>query len=129
MGSQLDFANVEPSLVMLVRRCGGDSIMLPKFNCEINTIELVWGRSKWWVRQHCKSTFQCLRDNVPKSYAVAEDRLSLSIMQTFCSRKVANYHQVYDQNLTGRAAVREKETFKSHRKPAPSEYIAPKSSR
>ncbi|CAM9916816.1 unnamed protein product [Pylaiella littoralis] len=124
LGAQLDFATVEPSLVLLVRRCGGDAFMLPKFHCEINPIELVWGRSKHWVRQTCKYTFQCLRDNVSKSYVVEEDRLSVEIVQKFC-RKVANYHQVYGQRLTGPEAVNKRATFKSHRKPAPSEYIAP----
>ncbi|CAN0258112.1 unnamed protein product, partial [Pylaiella littoralis] len=50
LSAQLDFANVEPSLVKLVRRCGGFALMLPKFHCEINPIELVWGRSKHWIR-------------------------------------------------------------------------------
>ena len=95
LSAQLDFANVEPSLVMLVRRCGGVALMLPKFHCEIISIELVWGRSKYyWIRKHCKYTMQCLRQNVSQSLKVADDRLSLAIVQTFC-RKVANYHEVY----------------------------------
>ena len=41
LGSQFGFANVEPSLVVLVRRCGRDSITLPKFHSEINPFEAV----------------------------------------------------------------------------------------
>lgn len=87
LSAQLDFKNVDPSLVVLVKRCGGVAIMLPKFHCEINPIELVWGRSKHWVRKNCRCTIQCLRVNVAKSYAVAEDRFSVNIVQNFC-RKV-----------------------------------------
>ncbi|CAB1109141.1 unnamed protein product [Ectocarpus sp. CCAP 1310/34] len=125
LGAQEDFANVEPSLMVLVKRHGGVAIMLPKFHCEINPIELVWGRSKYWVRKHCKYTIACLRTNVSKSYAVAEDRLSLAIVQKFC-RTVANFNEVYRDGLKGAEAVQKRDTFKSHRKPAPSEYINPK---
>ncbi|CAB1109399.1 unnamed protein product [Ectocarpus sp. CCAP 1310/34] len=124
-GTQEDFASVEPSLVVLVKRHEGVAIMLPKLHREINPIELVWGRSKYWVRQHCKYTIACLRTNVNKSYAVAEDRLGLAIVQKFC-RTVANFNEVYSDGLQGAEAVQKRDTFKSHRKPAPSEYINPK---
>ncbi|CAB1103902.1 unnamed protein product [Ectocarpus sp. CCAP 1310/34] len=119
---QEDFASVEPNLVVLVKRHEGVSIMLPKFHCEINPIELVWGRSKYWVWRHCKYTIACLRTNVSKRYAVAEDRLSLAIVQKFC-RTVANFNEVYRDGLQGAEAVQKRDTFESHRKPAPSEYI------
>lgn len=114
LGAQEDFANVEPSLMVLVKRHGGVAIMLPKFHCEINAIELVWGRSKYWVRKHCKYTIACLRTNVSKSYAVAEDRFSLAIVQKFC-RTVANFNEVYRDGLKGAEAVPKRDTFKSHR--------------
>ena len=97
--------------------------MLLKFHCKINPIELVWGRSKAWVRKHCKYTMHCLPD-VPKSYAVTEDRLGLVEVQQF-RRKVANYHEVYARNKTGPAAVAEREKYKPHRRPAPLEFINP----
>ncbi|CAB1109985.1 unnamed protein product [Ectocarpus sp. CCAP 1310/34] len=121
--AQKDFANVDSSLEVLLKRHGGVALMLPKFHCELNPIELVWGRSKWWVRRNCKYTIACLRENVSKSYGV--HNLSLDIVQKFC-RKVANFHAVYDAGLTGAEAVEAQEKCKSHRKPAPSEYINPK---
>ncbi|CAN0271211.1 unnamed protein product [Ectocarpus sp. 4 AP-2014] len=45
-------------------------------------------------------------------------------VQKFC-RKVANFHAVYDAGLTGAAAVEAQKKCKSHRKPAPYEYIKP----
>ena len=125
LGKQLDFKNVDPSLMVLVKRCGGVAIMLPKFHCQLNPIELVWGRSKYWVRRHCKYTIQCLRENVTKSYAVEDERLSLDIVQKYC-RKVANFHSVYAEKHTGPDAVMKRREYRSHRKPAPSEFINPK---
>ena len=43
---QKDFAKVESSLEFLLKRHGGVAFMLPKFRCELNPIELVWGTSK-----------------------------------------------------------------------------------
>ncbi|CAM9434088.1 unnamed protein product [Ectocarpus sp. 6 AP-2014] len=121
---QKDFAKVDCSLEVLLKRHGGVARMLPKFHCELNPIGLVWGRSKWWVRRNCKYTVACLRENVSKSFT-ADDNLSLAIGQKFC-RKVANFHTVYDAGLKGAEAVKEQNKFKSHRKPALSEYINPK---
>ena len=57
---QKDFAKVDSSLLVLLKRHGGVALMLPKFHCELNPIELVWGRSKWWVRRNCKYTIYCV---------------------------------------------------------------------
>lgn len=124
LSAQLDFKDVDLSLVVLVKRCGRVAIMPPNFHCEISPIAFVWSRSKHGARKNCRYTVQCLRAIVAKSYAVTEDRLSVNIVRKLC-RKVANYHLVYNQNLTGPTAVEKRETFKSHRKPAPSEFLHP----
>ncbi|CAM9969405.1 unnamed protein product, partial [Discosporangium mesarthrocarpum] len=41
--------------------------MLPKYHCELNHIEMVWGRSNCYVRRHCNYTIQGMRENVPFS--------------------------------------------------------------
>lgn len=54
-GKHEDFAAIEPSLVLLVRRRGGFPLLLPPFHCEINPTEHVWGSSrspKWCVRHN-----------------------------------------------------------------------------
>ncbi|CAM9441094.1 unnamed protein product [Ectocarpus sp. 4 AP-2014] len=47
LSAQKDFANVDSSLEVLLNHHGGVALMLPKFRCELNPIELVWGRSKF----------------------------------------------------------------------------------
>lgn len=95
--------------------------MIPKKHREINSIELVWGRSKAWVRKHCKYTIHCLRDNVPKSYALAEGPIE--------SRRGAIFLQKGGQLPRGIPTKQDwprsggGEKYKSHRRPAPSDFI------
>ena len=42
-------------------------LFLPKFHCELNWIERMWGASKAYCRSHCMYTLQGLRDTVPLS--------------------------------------------------------------
>ena len=42
-------------------------LFLPKFHCELNWIERMWGASKQYVRKHCLYTLPGLRETVPIS--------------------------------------------------------------
>ena len=42
-------------------------LFLPKFHCELNWIERMWGASKAYCRSHCMYSLQGLRDTVPIS--------------------------------------------------------------
>ena len=57
-------------------------LFLPKFHCELNWIERMWGVSKAYARSHCMYTLQGLRDTVPISLSqdISElpDRLRLN---------------------------------------------------
>lgn len=95
------------STLLSADAAGGIAIMLPRFHCEINSIELVWGRSKWCVRRYFKYTMRFLRDNVytyvqyyhiypyeplqyePRGGRGPIERLSM-VAQKFC-RKLANH--------------------------------------
>ena len=39
---------------------------LPKFHCELNPIERVWGQSKRYTKAYSKYTLQSLRINIPR---------------------------------------------------------------
>ncbi|CAM9452654.1 unnamed protein product, partial [Discosporangium mesarthrocarpum] len=42
-------------------------LVLPKYHCELNPMEMVWRRSKCFVWRHCKYTIQGMRKNIPFS--------------------------------------------------------------
>ena len=43
---QDDFKNEKPLLQLIIEGAGHTCLFLPKFHCELNPIELVWGRAK-----------------------------------------------------------------------------------
>ena len=69
-----------------------EAVMLPKFHCELNGIERVWGRSKWYCRHHCSYNLPGLRDTVPVSYGLLNIPVDL---HRHYSRKVRSYLHAY----------------------------------
>ena len=129
LSEQPDFKAVPSSLEILVKRLGGASLMLPKYHCELNPIELVWGLSKHLVRERCNYTFEGLRKQVPLSYRLQSDvantekGMRLSTIQLYC-RKIHTYHEIYrDSDKPGLEATSDYKVYKSHRRPAKSEFM------
>ncbi|CAM9869622.1 unnamed protein product, partial [Choristocarpus tenellus] len=67
IGNHQNFKVVKPSLEILVESLGGYCLMVPKYRCELNPIEMVWGRTKQYVRGHCDYTLPGMRANIPVS--------------------------------------------------------------
>ena len=43
---QPDFVNEKPLLQLMIEKAGHKCLFLPKFHCELNPIEMVWGQTK-----------------------------------------------------------------------------------
>ena len=67
-------------------------VMLPKFHCECNGIELAWARSKQYTRANCEYTMPGLRKTVPMSYG--RGNMSLEFHRKI-SRKARDYIRGY----------------------------------
>ena len=84
---------------------------LPKFHCELNPIERVWGQSKRYCRAHTNFSLAKLRELLNP----ALDCVSLELMHKFF-RKTREYEKAY---LEGKKAGKEVEIaikqYKSHR--------------
>ena len=57
---QPDFQEQKNSLEELVEARGHVCLFLPKLHCELNFIEMVWGRAKYILRENCTYTLKGL---------------------------------------------------------------------
>ena len=62
-----DFKNEKNSLETMLSGKGHTAVFLPKFHCELNGIERVWGHSKRITRAYCNYSIASLRETVPWS--------------------------------------------------------------
>ena len=87
-------------------------MFIPKFHCELNPIERVWGQAKVYSRKHSNFTLACLRQIVDP----ALDSISTDLIRKYF-RKVQDYETAY---LEGKKAGKELEkaikVYKSHRR-------------
>ena len=87
-------------------------MFIPKFHCELNPIERVWGQAKVYSRKHSNFTLARLRQIVDP----ALDSVSTDLIQKYF-RKVQDYETAY---LEGKKAGKELEkaikVYKSHRR-------------
>ncbi|CAM9461406.1 unnamed protein product, partial [Choristocarpus tenellus] len=92
-------------------------------HCELNPIEMVWGWAKHYVRGHCDYTLPGIRANIPDSLK-EEGGLSRVIVEWFFRMSIA-YHLIYsnEKGMECTKLNRVFKAFKSHRRPAPSEYL------
>ena len=93
---------------------GHTAVFLPKFHCELNGIERVWGHSMRTVRAHCDYTLVCLRSNVPS----ALDAISTETIHNYIQRS-RHYMLAYlggEKPGTGMAKLVQKRSkeYKSH---------------
>ena len=96
---------------------GHKVLFLPKFYCELNGIERVWGHAKRYTRAHCNYNFDSLRLAVP----TALDSVPLETIRAYIQRS-RNYMFSY---LKGTIPCKEMEKevkkkfgkeYKSHRR-------------
>ncbi|CAM9801619.1 unnamed protein product, partial [Choristocarpus tenellus] len=90
---------------------------------ELNSIEMVWGRAKHYVRGHCDYILSGMRAYIPVSLK-EKGGLSRVFVERFFRLSFA-YHLIYS-NEKGMGCIQLDwvyKTFKSHRRPAPSEYL------
>ena len=65
ISSHQDFLNEKTKLEHFLHNRQHCCIMLPKFHCELNSIERCWGQSKRYTRVYTNYTFPNLRKNIP----------------------------------------------------------------
>jgi len=82
---------------------------LPKFHPELNMIERVWSRMKWYVRKHADGSLETLK-RLMKS-GLSEDNLPLSLIRKYC-RLLTAYYIAYNE---GKDIIQADAWIKKHR--------------
>eukprot|EP00731_Ephydatia_muelleri_P000932 Em0001g932a len=113
-----DFLNQKSALQLQIETQGHRCEFLPKYHPERNPIELCWGWVKRWMRTHCRYTYESMLENLPIPMV---DKLPLSIIRNFF-RHARNYMSIYLLEATAMNAKRMIREYKSHMRPAPSEF-------
>ena len=94
----------------LVGKYGHRCTFLPKYHCELNPIECVWGQAKQFTRTNCNYTFASFE----KIIHPALDSVSVELMRKYF-RKVRENHRAYREGKKGGAAVEATiKLYKSH---------------
>lgn len=107
-----DFISEKTMVEKIVTEKGHKCVYLPKFHCELNPIERVWGQAKVYSRAHTNFTLVGLRSIINP----ALDSVSTDLMRKYF-RRVLEYERAY---LEGKKAGKELEAavkvYKSHRR-------------
>ena len=105
LGNHEDFKFEKTALEYLLRDNDQRMLFIPKFHCELNPIERVWGETKHYTRAHCDYTFAGLERTVVPGLQ--------SVRKFF--RKSREYMQAYREGKSGGKDVEQAVKFyKSH---------------
>ena len=117
LGGMHDFKYERTKLEKYLKERDHRVIFIPKFHCELNPIERVWGEAKRYTRSHCDYTFATL----DKTVGPALDSVGIGKIQKYF-RKVREYMQAYrDGHSAGPALESAVKSYKSHRRVPESE--------
>ena len=107
-----DFINEKTTVEHYVDSRGHIAVFLPKFHCELNPIERVWGHSKRYCRAYTNFTLMKLRQIIDP----ALESVSLDLIRKFF-RKARDYEKAYLEGLKAGKEVEEAvKKYKSHRR-------------
>jgi len=111
LGSQPDFAEQKEWLRELVEDVYKHQIIFyPKYHCELNYIEMVWGFMKTVCRKNCEYNYKALKELIPKvikALPIAFIRRA----QRHCFRMLSGYKQGLEGPLLDYATRK----YRSHR--------------
>lgn len=86
--------------------------MIPKFHCELNPIERVWGQAKRHTRAYTNFTLPGLRRILPRSL----DSVELTSIRKYF-RKAREYERAYREgHAAGKSVENAVKMYKSHRR-------------
>jgi hypothetical protein len=111
LAAQPDFKAQKGWLEEVVRGEGFEIMFLPKFHCELNPIERVWGHAKRKLRTECDYTSKSIADKLP---GILNNIPRDSVRRYY--RAVARFVHAYEHGLTTQQAAFVVKRYASHRR-------------
>ena len=108
---QEDFMKQRIWLKEIVEDRGHRLIFFPKYHCELNFIEMVWGYIKRMLRSECTYDFQALLNKID---TILLDRIPISFIRK-AERRCFRYMSGYRYQLKGPLLDFAVKKYKSHR--------------
>ena len=110
--SMHDFKYEKTKVEKLVTDRGHRCIFIPKYHCELNPIERVWGHAKQYTRTHCDYSFRGLK----RTIGPALNSVSTDLMRKYF-RRVREYVRAYREgHKAGPEVEKALKEYKSHRR-------------
>ena len=114
----LDFQGAKSLLEEMTEAQGHMCVFGTKFHCECAAIELPWGLGKQNLRSRCDFSLDGLRQNSLWTFL---DVPLLTVRKFF--QKARDYMRAYCEGHMTLTAEKKVLQYKSHRRPAPSEFL------
>ena len=93
LANEPDFLEQEEWLTQVVHNAGFEIIFYPKYHCELNFIEMVWGWAKGHHRRHCTYNYKDLKDGLPITFLELLPLAFVRRVFQHCLRFMSGYRQ------------------------------------
>ena len=108
-----DFFEQRDALTEAVEGHGFNILFYPKYHCELNFIENVWGWLKQFYRKNCQYNYKDLKNTLPDTLTTKLDITMVRKFQRRCFRFMSGYRL---KNLVGSDLDFAVKIYASHRK-------------
>jgi transposase len=82
LANQPDFLKQECQIMGIVKAAGHLCLFLPKYHCELNIIEFIWGTTKCHTRECCDFTL----DGLDREIEIGQEKVKVATIRRWYHR-------------------------------------------
>jgi transposase len=91
LSNEPDFKEQKEWLATVVEAAGFTTMFFPKYHCEFNFIEIIWGWAKSHHRRTCTYNYKDLKDRLPTTLSKTMPLAFVIRAARFCLRFISGY--------------------------------------